>query len=428
MLSEKVSPNAIRRAFSVFLFALVCQTAFLIVLPKAYRTIEASDYFTFYGPVAQNLAEGRGLVINGKLPSRYPPGFPAYLAPQFFLAEKTNTSPLTVIKIFNVFVSSITCVVVFFLAEVIFGERVGFVSALLWAAYPFNLWLTKQPDSEIPFMLVFLLALLCYFRGLRSGKIGLFVGTGLLLAGAGLIRPIALFVALILAVLLTFYRPIPFARRLLLGATVLAAFAAAVLPWEVELKAYTGHFAPLSTGGPVSIFDGLTFPAKSGNNTRGRAWVPKSAEALAYRLRGEESSLQTPAEIATALRSEWHSAPAGLIEMGLLKIVRSWYGADSMRHEAGILVIQCVCLLFALPGVWLAWRDFAKERFEIVVLFALVLYFWGMTTMVLSILRYMVPVMPVISMFAGVTFASLLVRYSKESRSKQVLRPSEVNG
>lgn len=427
MVSEQGSPNSIRRAVSVFLFALVCQTAFVIVLPKAYRGIEASDYFTFYGPVAQNLAEGRGLVINGKLPSRYPPGFPAYLAPQFFLAKKINVAPLTVIRFFNVIVSSITCVVVFFFVEAIFSERIAFTSAILWAAYPFNLWLTKQPDSEIPFMLVFLLALFCYFRGLHSGKIGLFLGTGLLVAGAGLIRPIALFVAVILAVLLAFYQPIPLARRLLLGGVVLAAFAAAVLPWEVELKAYTGHFAPLSTGGPVSIFDGLTFPTKSGN-TRGHAWVPKSAEALAYRLRGEEDSLQTAMEIATALHSEWHNAPVGLIEMGLLKIGRSWYGADSMRHEGGILVIQCVCLFFALPGVWLAWRDFAKERFEIVVLFALVFYFWGMTTMVLSILRYMVPVMPVISVFEAVTFTHLLARSGKESRSKQVLRPSEVNG
>ena len=292
------------------------------------------------------------------------------------------------------------------------GERAGFICAVLWSTYPFNLWLVKQPNSEVPFILVFLLALGLFLLGVSGARWSSFVFSGLLLGVAALIRPIALFVPFVLAVVFLFYRSQPLLRRLLCGALIVTGFFVAILPWELELKTHLGNFAPLSTGGPPTIATGLTFPTKFFLHQRGRARVPERVTALAENIEQQQASLQTTSGIAGVMISELHRDPRAVFELGALKIARSWYGDDSMLHEDAIGLIQLLYVVLALPGIWLAWRNFPSQRYQMSVLLILVLYFWGMTIVALSILRYMIPVMTLVVMFGAVSLDAVL-RFSR---------------
>src|SRR5262249_29942368 len=65
---------------------------------------ENSDYTSFYEPVAQGILDGQGLLFNGKLALRYPPGYPVILAGLFRLSTLTGFSRLGVVTAFNVVV------------------------------------------------------------------------------------------------------------------------------------------------------------------------------------------------------------------------------------------------------------------------------------------------------------------------------------
>jgi len=58
----------------------------------------------------------------------------------------------------------------------------------------------------------------------------------------------------------------------------------------------------------------------------------------------------------------------------------------------------------------LALRNFRDRLFCIVLLVSVLVYFWGMTFLVLSILRYMVPALGLTIVFAAITIDTLLRR------------------
>jgi 4-amino-4-deoxy-L-arabinose transferase-like glycosyltransferase len=398
------------RSLRMFLLAAIIEVAFVIVLPDAYKTNEASDYFTFYKPLAQNIAEGKGVTMNGRLPSRYPPGFPAYLSVQFLIAERLGMSPDSLITAVNIAVSAFSCLFVYWIGKLIFTERIGQLAALLWATYPFNLWLLKQPNSEVPFVFLLYLSVWLYLRSLERRPAWLLL-VGLLVGVAALIRPIALLIPLLLAAGVLF-RPTLRARRRIIGALLIVfAFVVTILPWELELRAYSGHWIVLSTGGPPSMLNGLTYPIKY--NGMSHEWIPSGALRLIDRIQQQGSSLVTAGDILKFMTAQLANDPPAVLELMCMKLWRSWYGTESMLHERPIGMVQALYLILTIPGVFLAWARFpnTRTRFATAVLLALVLYFWAMTTSVLSILRYMVPAMGFLLIFGAVIINAGLVRW-----------------
>ena len=300
---------------------------------------------------------------------------------------------------------ALSCLLVLRVAELVFNQRVATISALLWITYLFNLWLVKQPNTEVPFILLFYSAIWFFLRGINHGRLASFVTVGALLGVAALVRPIALFLPFVLVLLLLLQPSIALGRRFVGAFSIVLMFLIVILPWEIKLKSETNHVVPLSTNGPSSMLDGLTFAAKVGK-AGDRAWVPSTVERLAGRVRENQRSLHTVGQVAEFMAVEARKDPLAVIEMGLMKIVRSWYGTNAMWHERPTALIQAFYLLLAIPGIWLAHRRFPEKRFLILSLLAIVIYFWAMTVMVLSILRYMVPAMGILLMFGAVSLDS----------------------
>jgi 4-amino-4-deoxy-L-arabinose transferase-like glycosyltransferase len=396
------------RSLWILLLAAVIQVAFVAVLPEAYKANEASDYFSFYKPLAQNIADGNGLTMNGRLPSRYPPGFPAYLAVQFLMADRLGISRDSLITAGNIAVSALSCLFVYWIGRLVFTERIGLLCALLWATYPFNLWLLKQPNSEVPFVFVLYLSVWLFLRYVDRGD-GWFALIGLAAGVATLIRPIAVLIPFLLALGFLWNQAIPTRRRLAGAGLIVGAFGITILPWELELRSYSGDWTMLSTGGAPSMVNGLTYPIKY--NGMSHEWIPAGASGLIERVQQQRPSLNTTGDVANLMFSEMLTHPLAVLEMTFLKLSRSWYATESMLHERPIAMLQSAYLLLAIPGLYFAWRRFSDSRFAIALLFALVLYFWAMTAIVLSILRYMVPAMGFLLIFAAITLDAALTRW-----------------
>lgn len=121
------------------------------------------------------------------------------------------------------------------------------------------------------------------------------------------------------------------------------------------------------------------------------------------------------------LRRRVGEEPSGVLELFWWKARRAWYGTDVQRPiEKWILLIQSVYLLLAAAGTVLIWRTGRRGREWIILAGFVVIYFWAMTTIALSILRYMTPVMGLL--FPSVAVALLAVVRSVTSRMSHIAR------
>ncbi len=379
----------------LLLFVLQCGLilGLRLLLPAEFAANESTDYKTFYHPVAAAIVSGEGIRLSGAPALRYPPGYPLLLSGIVGLANLTGLSEEFLLFLFTALCTAGSAVVLVKLSESIWGERWGWFAGIVWASYPFLLWLTKQPNSEIPFMLLFLLSLLATWKGIAVRQAWLAFLGGILSGFSMLVRPIGMGVGVLLAALVFGLVKQGLRVRVLLAACVLAGGLLVIAPWELWVLRQTGEVIPLSTGGPPSMVDGLTF-AVNPKNERGKFFlVPRAVLPVMQEVQAQRRELRTTHRLLSLVARLARNKP---LETGLLlvtKAARSWYATDSGRLEGPTFIIQIPYLLLSVLAVFLTWKAGASHRQAGLVVGGLVLYFWGMTILVLSILRYMVPAM-----------------------------------
>lgn len=395
----------------IFLTSILIQSLFLSLLPNPRQRNQSSDYIRFYEPVAQNILSGRGVVdAEGNLATRYPPGYPMILSIIFSLSDCTGTDRLELLAAFNVLITAVSCLLIFLIAELIFNPRIGLISSLIWITYPFNLWLIKQPNSEVPFILLLYLGIWILIFAIQKRYLALTFIAGSIFALAALVRPAGIGLGFLFALALLFHRELPQWRRIFYAVLLSLGCLITILPWEIHVLSLTGHFVPLSTGGPPSIIDGLTFAVKPGAGGD-RASVPKDVMALMARIADNQANLNTTASIFDYLVQELKARPAPVLKLVALKLGRSWYGTDEMWYEKYVLVIQALYLTAGIIGIALGIRIYRDRLQYILLLLFTVFYFWGMTTLVLSILRYMVPAMGLMIIFSAIPTDLVIARW-----------------
>jgi 4-amino-4-deoxy-L-arabinose transferase-like glycosyltransferase len=383
----------------VFVLSAIVTVAFWVVLPQSWRVNESSDFTYYYEPVARQILAGRGLTLpSGEPALRYPPGHPISLAIVIGISETLGITQTTALAAWILLCTSLSSTLLFLLASQVFDLQTGILSAVLWITYPFQLWLTKQPNSEIPFTTLFFASLFLFWRGRLSPTAGWLndLGAGVVAGLAALIRPIAIGLAPIYAVCLLAQHNLAWRARLVGSAILLAGYLVAIGPWEAWVYAQVRQTIPLSTGGMVSIWDGLTYAL--GEDQQASSWIPARAEDLMMDLmkRRTMPQAQSIGGLLSILLQEAAQNPPGAFQLMGLKLARSWYGTESARLEGFNLVVQAAYLMAVIWGGITVWRSGQAQRHYLIFALAIGLYFWLMTVAVLSILRYMVPVMGVL--------------------------------
>jgi 4-amino-4-deoxy-L-arabinose transferase-like glycosyltransferase len=383
----------------VFLAAAAVIGTLWLFVPGEW-TIEANafrDYYGYFAPVAKNLAAGKGLQTTEGTPATlYPPGYPLMLAALVFLAEWTGVAFETWVAMLTLSSVALAAVLLFNIAWRIVGMRCAWITAALWISYPSALWLSKQPTSDTAFLPFFYGAILLFLPLLLdetdSPRAAAVVGA--VMGLAVLIRPVALLAAPLLALCAAYYGSREsWWRRLRPALFLLAGYAAVLLPWEVWAWQQTGHWILVSTNGPASMSDGLT-QAVAQRGYRQAVDLPVGVRLMMEdaRARQNERRLRTRGDVLAFLGDAARERPLQLAQLVWWKAKRAWYGTDSQRgEEAWLAWTHSAYLVFMVAGAVLLWQGAGSGRRWLVVSGLLVLYYWAMTVLVLSIVRYMLP-------------------------------------
>ncbi|HYJ86777.1 MAG TPA: glycosyltransferase family 39 protein, partial [Pyrinomonadaceae bacterium] len=322
--------------FVVFAASVFLTITFRSVLPSSFRLNESSDYAVSYEPVARNILLGRGFTRgNENLATEYPPGYPLLLAGTFAVCSFLGVPEETGVSSISVFGMGLVSVFIFLLTRQLWGVVPALISALMWMTYPFALWLTKQPSSEIPYMVVLYGGLCLFWYALvRRISGGVYFLCGLLFGVAMLIRPAAVGIALVLSVIIWFgRREVSVRLRCLMITMLLLGNLAVVLPWEAWVYAKTGQVILLSTNGARGMRDGLTF-AVSSKGYREDINVSPDVARVMEDILAQADQINTVGQVSSAMAREFRSHPAAVAKLSVMKIARSWYGTDSGRRES----------------------------------------------------------------------------------------------
>ncbi|MCB1004912.1 MAG: glycosyltransferase family 39 protein [Acidimicrobiales bacterium] len=382
-----------RIVLGLFLLAFGLVVAVHLVAPSS--SVEATDYDEWYRPIAEAIRAGDGLSLDGQPAVRYPPGYPALLAALSTLPLAEGATNAIVNAVSLGAVASLLFLVVRRLAD----RRTAAVCGLAVTTYPLFLVLAAAPGPDLPFMALVVAAVLALLHALE-GRLWWAVACGALVGGAGLLRPAAAGLGLVLAGLGIVWRRDR--RGLALAAVLLVTSIAVVLPWEVWVYQQTEQVVVLGTVGPPTVASGLTIVGR--DEADGREFpVPEAVDELGRRALARKADLQDTRGLVRFLGDELQRNVDGVVMLVVVKGVRSWFGTDSMRHEGVVALIQLPYLALAVVGLWSG-----RHRRLLGLSLTMAAYFWLTTIVAVSIVRYLLPGMAFVLVLTAIGLVRIL--------------------
>ena len=229
------------------LAGLAARLAFLVLEPRVELGGDESSWVALG---VHGLAElKRPLHPFSKHIIFYPPGYPYFIAVIYWLLGS-----LEPVKWVQALVGSSLVPAVGLMGARTFSPRVGVVAAAIVAFYPELIWFSVHFWSETLFMACLLWALERALRADEDGRVGPAIAGGVLCGLAALTRETALPVAPLAALWLAWPGRTAAARAR--GAAFLLAAVLTVVPWTARNWVVFHAFVPVSTFGPLNLWQG----------------------------------------------------------------------------------------------------------------------------------------------------------------------------
>jgi len=358
-----------------------------------------------YAPQVENLKAGRWMVDeSGRVLHRYPPVYPLVLWGLEGLSRGTGLPLFGILAGFAAVCNAATAAGVAAMAARLGAGSAGIgFAAALFALHPWVLYGLFLPLSETPFMAVLMAAILCLSaaaRGEGRGGVAWAAAGGALTGMACLIRPIAFLAPAVFGVVFLRKAQGAVLRRTVLAGAVVVAAAAVLLPWELWVWQRTGEWIPISSGGPPTLRDGLSFNHKS---FRAPIALPSGVRRVSDAAWREYESLESTGAYLRFVMRQAAVDPAAVVQTFVYKAARAWYGTDAQRARVEVFngVVSLAFLTIVARGAWRLARRPGGSGAEAWLLFGATGLLWAMATVALSIARYMTPAVALLAPVAG---------------------------
>ena len=396
MLSKRLHKKLI--AF-LFVFSLLVKLLILAIIPAP----ELDESAQIYLRAAHVLMDGKGL-SEPSFPVYNPPLYPVFIATCLSLFGDDQVS----VKIVQIFVDSLTMVLIYIVMREIFDVETALLSAGIFTLYPFSTYLAISIASEPLFTFFLAGFVLSSVYAIRYTKWWYYCVAGALLGLATLTRSTTQFVPLMLPVML-----ILLGKRgrdsIFCYAALCLSFVLVILPWTVRNYVVLDDFIPVGTSGGIVVLMGSSekFLIIDGKSEMYQVYIPPAG--------GKPSQIDKFYTRAGIERHVVHlqTDPLDFVRFMAEKLARLWYATESGKNHSLILLSQLPIYVFAVIGMIFAW---IKGKTAAWIPLCIVAYFIALHWLSLPLFRYMVPIMPYaigLAAFAVVTVKNEWLRSEK---------------
>ncbi len=400
---------------SIFIASLLFSLIFLVYFQKVgpeEHNVPTTDYLNCYSPFADSILQGKIVYLDKDQQICAPPGYPIILTGIFSLSWLLGIDKLLLITVFNLFMAAGATCFLFLITELIFKKKIALFASFLWMSYPFSAWLTKNFQTEVPFILFLYAGIWLYLFALKKRHFGFIFLSGVILGFAILIRPIGFFLPVLFALMIFFLlREIPKKTQLVLALLFLTGSLLIIFSWEMQVFFETGRLVFLDARGYHNFNVGLTYVLR---NTAGEGWPSIPGDVLMLMKQIKTAELNTASDIFNFFIGKLTNNPVPVFKLLGLKTVRAWYATSQMWFEKRILAVQLFYLISAFAGIIYAFKKYKDKIKSIIFLLSIVFCFWGITFLALSIMRYMVPAMGVVIIFSAISINLVVTHLFKK--------------
>lgn len=377
-------------------------------------TLEDELYFPDsirYDRIASELIRGEGFSSASTAPL-----YPVFLSWVYALFGHSFLG----VRIMHSIIGAGSIFIMYLIARDVFPEKVGLIAGFLGAVYPFFVFFTGLILTETLFMFLFL-CLIFFLRKMivqiSSGsettpttdwklmslrmRWSYAVYTGILAGLSILIKPVmAYFLAFSFIIILAMCNE----RRKLLFKNGLLVFLMAgfvIFPWTWDNYRRCGKFIFLTTTGGYTLYESNNPRATGGPAGENIIWTEEMK-----RMDEIELDRHFKQEAVNFIKNN----PRRFLELGVIKLRRFWSFTPNASDYRG-WKYKAISIVSYGPVVLLAiWQIIATRRRwrELVFLCLPIVFFTLLHTVMLGSIRYRIPIMPYVIIFAANGFSKLL--------------------
>ena len=403
---------------SIFFFSIIIQTIFPYLLSEKDRNSLTTDFITSYNITANNLLDGQGInafyidsnKINKSFPNKllqvnHPPGYPVIIYAIYVVADFLNLERINLLKDFETFIYALSSLFIFILLRMFFTFKHCYLASLIWSIYPFNLWFSKQPCSEVLFTLLLILSIYYFLKHLERNHFVYLILYSFTISLSIFIRSIAIFLPFIFLFIYIYKIKIlnnlkP--KKINLIFTILLPYLI-ISPWILFISIENQKFIPMTDSGNTMIISSLSHLVEKNPNNNHVA--PKDVRNMINEtLKDFKSSDSNEHEILKIINYSLFNYPIESAKLFLIKFARSFYATYSKRDENKIFYIQFFYLLTIISGLIIS-----KSIKSLYSIFSILFLFYSITICIITfpILRYIVPSMGFLSIFSAIFFEKI---------------------
>lgn len=402
-----------KKILFLFLLALALRLIFMGAWHTAGRGERLSSDSQSYVDIARNLAAGEGFLAKEKFPTaRRPPLYPVMIAA---LLKMQLPFPVAV-QIIQAFLGSFSVVLLFWMGKEVLDAHAGFWAAFFLAIDYESIRNTVAILSETLFIFCVIASFLFLYRAARNPMISARLAD----LGDPLFAGILAGLALLTRDVLIFFFPLA-AAWFFLGVSPKKAAARAglylfalmliITPWMVR---NTLLFKKLCL---ITMSGGYTFylannPYATGGRTGGDWEInkdtryPENSDSM--RSKGPSEENEYLMKLGLKFVSE---NPGQFMGLTFQKILNTWRPFQTDAHPMTRLV-QGISYLAILSLAGAGIYQSRRSWLEFLPLYGLFVYVFLLHAVLISGIRYRLPVMPFLMLFAGLALSR--VRWARK--------------
>lgn len=193
---------------------------------------------TSYGQLAQSILQGRFAEPDEQYEYFHTPGYPAFAAVLLFVSGGSFFA-VTFVQVLLVFAVALMTAV---LGVRLASPRIGYWASILFLANPIVPYNTFYVLTDILFTFLLTFGFLLVILFFRRYPWRIAFGVGIIFAAAVYVRPVG-FLALPIFLAPLAALEVPWKKKILCGALIVAVIGVLVLPWMLRNKTTSGVFA-----------------------------------------------------------------------------------------------------------------------------------------------------------------------------------------